>query len=130
MFDVIFVDGNHAYDQVRRDVYNSLKFLSKDGIIIIHDMLPIVKEQTVVPMPHPTYAGWVGDVWRIAFDLMKEPNINFYIVNIDLGCGVIIPGVQETKIYPNKTWNDYVTNHNTLPITLFEEIKKIFEKIK
>ena len=29
-FDIIFIDGLHEYDQVKRDIKNSIKFLNKD----------------------------------------------------------------------------------------------------
>lgn len=40
MFDVIFVDGLHEYQQVYRDIKNSLNVLNENGCIVCHDMLP------------------------------------------------------------------------------------------
>ena len=42
-FDVIFIDGLHHYEQCQRDCINSIKQLNKDGIILIHDLLPHMK---------------------------------------------------------------------------------------
>ena len=39
-FDCIFIDGLHKYDQVKRDILNSLDHLSQNGIIMLHDCLP------------------------------------------------------------------------------------------
>ena len=39
-FDVIFIDGLHVYEQCRKDIINSLKFLNRNGFIILHDMIP------------------------------------------------------------------------------------------
>ena len=39
-FDCIFIDALHIYEQVRKDILNSVKFLNTHGIIIIHDCLP------------------------------------------------------------------------------------------
>ena len=39
-FDCIFIDALHIYEQVRKDILNSVKFLNAHGIIIIHDCLP------------------------------------------------------------------------------------------
>ena len=36
-FDLIFIDGLHHYEQVKRDMFNSLKFLNSKGIILLHD---------------------------------------------------------------------------------------------
>ena len=38
-FDVIYIDGYHQYDYVKRDFINSLNFLKKDGILICDDFL-------------------------------------------------------------------------------------------
>ena len=39
-FDLIFIDGLHTYDQVKKDINNSLGFLKENGVILIHDCLP------------------------------------------------------------------------------------------
>jgi len=39
-FDCIFIDGLHHYEQVIRDINNSLKILNDNGVILIHDCLP------------------------------------------------------------------------------------------
>lgn len=44
---VVFIDGSHLYEDVKSDFYNSLKYLVKDGIIILHDTLPPDKSWTI-----------------------------------------------------------------------------------
>ncbi len=39
-FDVVFIDGLHTYDQVRKDVVNSIKFLNPGGWIRFTRYLP------------------------------------------------------------------------------------------
>jgi predicted O-methyltransferase YrrM len=36
-FDFIYIDGSHEYEDVKLDIYNSMKFLKKGGIISGHD---------------------------------------------------------------------------------------------
>jgi hypothetical protein len=85
-YDVIFIDGLHVYDQVRRDLVNSLRCLAKDGWVALHDMYPRNwKEEHV-----PRLAGaWTGDVWKVAFELAQSPEIDFRIIKIDCGVGVL-----------------------------------------
>lgn len=84
-FDIVFIDGLHTYDQVRRDVVNSINYLQEGGAIALHDMLPRGwKEQHV---PSLTKA-WNGDVWKVAFELSNTAGIDFKIVKIDHGVGV------------------------------------------
>lgn len=40
-YDVIFIDADHNFNQVKKDLENSLKILNKYGIIILHDTDPI-----------------------------------------------------------------------------------------
>ena len=39
MFEVIYIDGHHGYEYVKRDFINSMTFLKKDGILIFDDFL-------------------------------------------------------------------------------------------
>lgn len=119
-WDLIFIDGLHEYDQVKRDVENSLERLTDHGTIVIHDMLPI-RESQATSLPTEKY--WLGDVWRLGFYLTTLPNIKFNIFNFDFGCGIITKGTQETKNFnklPNE-WNFYLSNLKDLPIVTFEK---------
>ena len=60
-FDCIFIDGLHLYEQVKRDINNSIKFLNKDGIILLHDCLPNRLYDQAVPR---CKINWNGDVWK------------------------------------------------------------------
>lgn len=124
-FDVIFVDGLHHYDQVGRDVNNSLKYLKEGGIVIIHDMLPKKELHAEVPIPNPFRKPWLGDVWRLGFDLMARSDINFNIVKMDSGCGILWKGSQTPKkLDVVNSWNFYAENYNELPLISFDDIKK------
>src|SRR6266516_7809074 len=35
--EISFIDGMHEYDYALRDVENTLKYLSDDGVIVMHD---------------------------------------------------------------------------------------------
>lgn len=54
-FDIIFIDANHEYEQVKKDFNNSLDILNKFGIIIIHDTDPIVRELLSEKHCHNSY---------------------------------------------------------------------------
>jgi hypothetical protein len=86
-FDVVFIDGLHTYEQVRKDVINSIKFLKPGGWIALHDMLPLNWIEHHVPV---VSAGiWTGDVWKVAFELSRTDGIDFKILRIDHGVGVL-----------------------------------------
>ena len=37
-FDLIFIDGDHSFEQSRRDFYNSAEVLNDHGVILMHDI--------------------------------------------------------------------------------------------
>src|SRR5262249_24359233 len=99
-FDIIFIDGLHTYEQVRRDVINSLRHISVGGWIVLHDMFPRNWLEEHVPrifFSRSMYRGflprisdvWVGDVWKLGFELARSPDIDFKILKIDQGVGVL-----------------------------------------
>lgn len=124
-FDVIFIDGLHHYDQVSRDLENSLSVLNDGGIIILHDMLPCSEQEAVVPIPEVLPYTWVGDVWRLAFDLSNRDDITFKLVLIDNGCGVVFKKPQQShQLQIGNDWNFYSENWNKLPLTSYNKIIK------
>jgi len=85
-FDLVFIDGLHMYDQVKRDILNSVKFLNDDGIILVHDCLP----DTMAKQAVPRYKmQWNGDVWKAIVDLRQDPDLDIYTCEMDQGIGVI-----------------------------------------
>jgi hypothetical protein len=94
-YDLILVDGLHVFNQVHRDITNSLKWLCAKGTIVVHDCNPtheIIQRST----PHPSTNLWCGDVWKAVMKLrMEEPELAVYTVNTDFGCGVICRGSQK-----------------------------------
>ena len=121
-FDVIFIDGLHHYEQVQKDLINSLNVLNQDGLILIHDMLPQNPGQEKVPQ---SQASWTGDVWKLAVELL-ESKIDFVIANIDHGVGIVKP--RGKKIYKSKNeklfdqrFDSFMEIKEKLPIVTCEE---------
>ena len=93
-FDIILIDGLHHSDQVYKDVVNSLNCLSKEGIIICHDMLPYDEKMQMIP-----YSGgvWTGDCWKAFVNLRRDRNdLEMITIDMDHGLAVIKKGSQNT----------------------------------
>ena len=86
-FDCIFIDGLHHYDQVKKDIENSIKFLNENGIILIHDCLPNNINAQAVPR---TEVDWNGDVWKAFVEIRTKPYLDSYTCYADHGIGVIL----------------------------------------
>ena len=115
-FDVIFVDGLHTYDQTRKDVINSIKFLNLGGYIFIHDLVPRSWLEENVPR---LQTMWTGDTWKVSHELNKTKGIKFNVIFADHGIGVI------KKIDNNvKYFDDY---KNLIDLRFTDFLKKINE---
>lgn len=121
-FDVIFIDGLHHYKQCQIDIINSLKCLKKNGIIFIHDLLPRNELEEKVPRKQDC---WTGDVWKVAVELQYSKNIDFKIINIDMGLGVLKfkDGFKykKNKSLNKKNFKDYLKYYKNFPIISCEE---------
>lgn len=126
MFDVVFVDGLHEYSQVTKDVNNSLEILNEHGIIIIHDMLPRTENQAAYPMPENQHI-WLGDVWKLAFDLTARNDVDFKLVLIDQGCGVLLKkqNLNQMQYVRDYSWAFYIDNWKKLPLVTFENLTNL-----
>ena len=105
-FDLIFIDGLHEYNQVNRDIENSLSCIDEDGLILLHDCLPSTLRSQAVPR-YSYY--WNGDVWKSIVKFRHYENLNIKTIKIDEGISVI-----------KKTKN---TNRLNLQIKNFKKLK-------
>jgi predicted O-methyltransferase YrrM len=85
-FDIIFIDGDHTYDQLQKYVTNALGSLNDSGVIFIHDLLPRNHLESSEIQKSFT---WHGAIWKVAVELSEHPDLIFRIVNIDRGLGIL-----------------------------------------
>jgi len=128
-FDLIFIDGLHEYDQVKKDILNSLKFLNKNGIILVHDCLPDCSSKQAVPRYRMT---WNGDVWKAIVDLRTDSEIEIFTCEIDQGIAVIQNKKNSAILQINKkakklTFKDFYNNYKSyMRVISLEELKMKF----
>lgn len=85
-FDLIFVDGLHLYEQVVRDIRNSLAALKPNGVIVLHDCLPL---NCVAQYREQASREWNGDVWKAIVEARTWPEADTVTCLIDQGVGII-----------------------------------------
>ena len=129
-FDVIFIDGLHEYHQVKKDIENSINSLNEEGIILIHDCLPINYYAQAVPR---CVYEWNGDVWRAFVEVRTKDNLDSFCCYADEGIGVIKKRKNTNKLLTNFTdfskikYNYFFYNYKEL--MNLKEFNKILEII-
>ena len=114
-FDCIFIDGLHVYEQVREDIRNSIKFLNPNGVIILHDCLPLKIWNQIVPQ---MYGHWNGDVWKAIVEARTMNYIDTYTCKADHGLGIIFKRENKNLLtldianFKKLKFKDYYINHN------------------
>lgn len=112
-YDIILIDGLHEYKQVVKDFNNSLKHISDNGYILLHDCNPVDELSQKVPRES---ISWNGDVWK-AFYLIKQVNNHAFVYNTDFGIGVIKNDrllSQVTNTECDLNWDFFQKNRHSL----------------
>lgn len=75
MYDLIFLDGLHTFEQTAKDFVNALKHLKPGGVIVIDDVVPSSMEKALPDREESIRlqilkngkagGAWFGDVWKL-----------------------------------------------------------------
>jgi hypothetical protein len=129
-FDIIFIDGLHEYDQVKKDINNSLFFLNDNGVIFLHDCMPMRFIYQAVPR---ATGLWNGDVWKNIVEARTKQEIDTYVVHADHGVGMILKRTNKNLLNLNLNnfkrlkFRDYFYNYKQyLNIVYKDDLKNIF----
>jgi hypothetical protein len=119
-FDLIFIDGDHSYTQVKKDFFNAKKILSDSGLIMFHDTnLPSVRKAA-----NEEFVNWIdlkeGEGTGI-FLLSNEIKKTTLPINNQFFVKKIAKLKTESRVFSDK-WN--YLQHSS-----FEERFQITEKI-
>ena len=128
-FDIVFIDGLHTYEQVKKDILNSVNCLNVNGIILVHDCMPDSLGKQAVPRYK---MQWNGDVWKAIVDLRQKEDLDIYTCEMDQGIGIITKKKNSSLLSLNKPINkikfrDYFDNYKEyMRVISLAELKKIF----
>lgn len=129
-FDIIFIDGLHFYDQVKKDIDNSLLFLNDNGVIFLHDCMPMCFMRQAVPR---ATGLWNGDVWKNIVESRTKTEIDTYVIHADHGIGMILKRTNKKLLNLNINnfkkirFKDFFYNYKDyLNIVYQKDLKNIF----
>lgn len=105
--DVALIDGLHTYQQVIRDVENTLRYLRDDGVIVLHDCNPALASIAYPAESFAEFAAqhrwwnilWSGDVWKaIVHFRSTRDDLQVAVLNCDFGVGLIRKGSPDSRL--------------------------------
>ena len=126
-FDIVFIDGLHTYEQVKKDILNSVNCLNNNGIILVHDCMPDNLSKQAVPRYRML---WNGDVWKAIVDLRQDENLEIFTCEMDQGIGIIQKKKNSSVLEIDKPINqlkfeDYFNNYKEyLRVISIDTLKK------
>lgn len=107
--DVALIDGLHTYEQVVRDVENTVGHLKDDGVIFLHDCNPPFElagrradswDDFMAQQSGPLKIGiWNGDVWKAIVQLRStRPDLVVGVLKCDQGVGFVRKGTPDSTL--------------------------------
>ena len=129
-FDLIFIDGLHVYEQVIKDIFNSINILKENGIILVHDCLP---RKLWYQTPTRMSDTWNGDVWKAIVECRTVEYIDTYTCLADEGIGVIKVQKNNNLLklklsnFKNLKYKEYYLNRESLMNII--SVEKLIDKI-
>lgn len=123
VFDLVFIDGLHHADQVKKDIQNAWNCLMPGGVIVVHDCNPDSERLTHVPRDNKI---WNGNVY-VTISQITSPY--FFTVDFDEGCCVIRKGRDPLEFHEQEiSWGTFDTGRRSLlNLKSVEESLKIIE---
>jgi hypothetical protein len=71
--EIILVDGDHAYESVRRDILDYYPLLAPGGIMVFHDFLPEINDENREAI-YSHHGGREPGIRRACIELMEQTN--------------------------------------------------------
>lgn len=134
MFDLIFIDGLHTYEQSLKDIQNSLTFLKQNGFILVHDCFPRTYFDQAVPRAQ---RKWNGDVWKAILEIRTLEYVDTYVGAFDNGIGLILKRKNrnklqlDSKVFKRMKYKEYYENYKRyLNLVNKDEFFKIIHEYK
>ena len=124
-FGLIYIDGDHRSEQVRKDLINSLLYLQPGGVIVMHDIAPRNREQ-IDPRSS-------GDAFKVFIEIQRNPHLVAHTHFFPDGdaAGVVWRGKNENPFTAETSGDefDFYLHHKDQILSPLD-IKEIIKKIK
>jgi hypothetical protein len=135
-FDMIFIDGDHSHEQVKKDFVNAFKLLTEGGCIVMHDTNPI-NERFI----HPHSCG---TAYRVLVDIFLTEDFPYEWYTLTMpqdegnGISIVFRGKitkrtpylinSDESIHPQYGFKEFDKNRGEIAhLVELDQLKKIVE---
>lgn len=110
-FDIVFIDGDHSYEQSLADLNNALKIVPVGGFVVLHDAMPIDYDSTQYSN-FEKKLFYNGEVWKTTVSAIRNDDQNLLIGTFPYDFGVTVikklgPDVREIPYTELRYADDY-----------------------
>lgn len=129
LYDIIFIDGDHNYEQVKKDVENALECLTPNGMVLMHDTCP-TKSSHVGKKTHEGME-WCGQAHKVATEYYNSEGFRVFTWNKDFGVTVLVKDSRALVMeYPTTFEYLIKSNYESVNAKSLNELNEIFEHLK
>ena len=116
--DLGFVDGLHLFEFALRDFANLEAASHPEGVILIHDCLPL---DEACAQRERTTVSWTGDVWKLIACLRAErPDLAVATLDVPPTGVAVVTGLDPTSTRLRDDHEALVERYRPLPYTALE----------
>jgi len=88
-FDIVFIDGDHSYEQSLKDLNNALKIVPTGGFVVLHDACPPCYENTQIEN-FEKGLPYNGEVWKTVLSAIRQASKELTIKTLIYDWGVAV----------------------------------------
>jgi capsular polysaccharide biosynthesis protein len=121
--DLAFLDGMHLIENLLRDFINTERFCDPDGVVLLHDCLPLDPHMATRDMSdvsrramssQPTW--WTGDVWKILPILSSyRPDLTVHAFNAPPTGLVMVTGLDPDNRVLEREFDSIMARYRVPP---------------
>lgn len=147
LFDVIYIDGLHTFEQTLRDLLNSIEHLDEGGVIVVDDVLPTswaasLDKQSDAAFVRDLLAAerfdgnnWMGPVFKLVYFISTfMPGYDFATIQDNHGQLVMWRSIQKAPFTPDMSIDDIsridflavIKDKTAFRLALYSEIYKAY----
>jgi len=130
--DLALIDGLHTFKASLNDVFNTLKYLQQEGVIVLHDCNPPNAGAAMQAVGFPSKVeqsscnewtgAWCGDVWKTIVYLKQHhsDSVDVKVIDSDSGLGIVTlkPGVK------SKSYSIDSCKFRAIDVMTYNDLKK------